>query len=45
MARIRDIETLQKFSSAHAAIHNHFYHDRHLANREIFKEARSVAFV
>lgn len=43
MARFRDIKTLQKFASAHASIHNHFNHDRHLTNRETFKEARSAA--
>jgi putative transposase len=30
MARFRDIKTLQKFTAAHASIHNHFNHDRHL---------------
>jgi len=30
MARFRDINTLQKFTSAQASIHNHFNHDRHL---------------
>jgi putative transposase len=37
MARFRDIKTLQKFSSAHPSIHNHFNHDRHLNRRAIFK--------
>jgi putative transposase len=43
MARFRDIKTLQKFASAHASIHNHFNHDRHLNNRDIFKQNRSAA--
>ncbi len=43
MARFRDIKTLQKFASVHASIHNHFYHDRHLNRREIFKQNRSAA--
>jgi putative transposase len=43
MARFRDIKTLQKFASAHASIHNHFNHDRHLTNRETFKKNRSAA--
>ena len=43
MARFRDITTLQKFTSAHAAIHNHFNHDRHLNRRAIFKATRSAA--
>ena len=28
-----DIKTLQRFTSAHASIHNHFNHDRHLNRR------------
>ena len=43
MARFRDIKTLQKFASAHASIFNHFNHDRHLNNRETFKQNRSAA--
>ena len=43
MARFRDIKTLQKFASAHASIHNHFNHDRHLDRRDIFKQNRSAA--
>ena len=43
MARFRDIETLQKFASVHASIHNHFNHDRHLNRRNIFKQDRAAA--
>ena len=43
MARFRDIKTLQKFSSVHASIHNHFNHQRHLNRRDIFKQARADA--
>ncbi len=43
MLKFRDIKTLQKFASAHASIHNHFNHDRHLSRRETFKEQRSAA--
>jgi putative transposase len=43
MAKFRDIKTLQKFASAHASIHNHFNHDRHLNCREIFKQNRFAA--
>ena len=43
MARFRDIKTLQKFSAAHASIHNHFNQERHLYNRETFKLNRSAA--
>jgi putative transposase len=43
MARFRDIKTLQKFTSAHASIHNHFNHDRHLNRISTFKANRSAA--
>ncbi len=43
MAKFRDIKTLQKFAAAHASIHNHFNHDRHLDRRDIFKKKRSAA--
>ena len=43
MARFRDIKTLQKFSAAHASIHNHFNQECHLYNRETFKLNRSAA--
>lgn len=41
MARFRDIKTLQKFSSIHGSIHNHFNHQRHLNPRPVFKQDRS----
>ena len=43
MARFRDIKTLQKFTSVHASIHNHFNHQRHLNRRNIFKQGRAAA--
>ncbi|MDX1422570.1 MAG: IS6 family transposase [Kiloniellales bacterium] len=43
MARFRDIKTLQKFTYAHASIHNHFNNDRHLNRRATFKANRSAA--
>ena len=43
MAKFRGVKTLQKFAAAHAAIHNHFNHDRHLNPRDIFKRNRSAA--
>src|SRR5665648_130996 len=43
MAKFRDIKTLQKFAAAHASIHNHSNHDRHLNRRDIFKQNRSAA--
>jgi hypothetical protein len=38
MARFGEIKTVQKFPSAHASIHNHFNHDRHLSRRAIFED-------
>jgi putative transposase len=43
MLKFRDVKPLQKFSSIHASIHNHFNLDRHLNSRETFKQNRSVA--
>jgi len=43
MLRFRQMKTLQKFSSVHAAFHNHFNQDRHLINRETYKAQRSAA--
>src|ERR1035438_7883134 len=37
MARFRGMKTLQKFSSVHAQVHNHFSQERHLVSREIYK--------
>jgi len=43
MLRFRPMKTLQKFSSVHAAFHNHFNQDRHLISRETYKAQRSAA--
>ncbi|MGB2933339.1 MAG: DDE-type integrase/transposase/recombinase [Methyloceanibacter sp.] len=43
MAKFRDMKTLQKFAAAHASIHNHFNHDRHLNSRNTFKQNRAAA--
>src|SRR3978361_1289513 len=37
MLRFRQMKTLQKFSSVHAAFHNHFNQDRHLISRDDYK--------
>jgi len=37
------MKTLQKFASVHARMHNHFNLERHLVDRETYKERRSVA--
>ena len=43
MAKFRDVKTIRKFAAAHASIHNHFNHDRHLNRRDIFKQNRAAA--
>ncbi len=43
MGRFRRMKTLQKFSSVHGSVHNHFSQERHLVSREIYKERRSAA--
>ena len=43
MHRFRNIKTLQKFSSVHAAVHNHFSQERHLVTRDVFKQRRAAA--
>ena len=41
MQRFRSMKTLQKFSSIHAQVHNHFNQERHLVSRETYKQRRS----
>jgi putative transposase len=43
MIRFRRMKTLQKFSSVHAQVHNHFSQERHLVSREIYRQRRSAA--
>jgi putative transposase len=43
MQRFRSMKTLQKFSSIHAQVHNHFNHERHLVTRRAYKQRRSSA--
>ena len=43
MQRFRSAKTLQKFSSVHAQVHNHFNQERHLITREIYKQRRTAA--
>jgi len=45
MQRFRRMKSLQKFASVHANIHNHFNSQRHLVDRQTFKESRSAALV
>jgi len=43
MQRFRSMKTLQKFSSAHAQVHNHFNQERHLVTRQVYKQRRTAA--
>ena len=43
MLRFRQMKTLQKFASVHASLHNHFNQERHLTDRQTYKERRSAA--
>ena len=43
MLKFRLRQTLQKFSSVHSSIHNHFNHERHLTSRTSFKVQRNAA--
>lgn len=43
MQRFRSMKTLQKFSSVHAQVHNHFNQERHLVTRQVYKRRRYAA--
>lgn len=43
MLRFRQMKSLQKFASVHANVHNHFNHERHLIDRQTFKQRRTAA--
>ncbi len=43
MLRFRKMSSLQKFASVHADVHNHFNQERHLIDRQTYKERRSAA--
>lgn len=43
MQRFRRMKMLQKFASVHANGHNHFRLERHLVDRQTYKERRSSA--
>jgi putative transposase len=43
MLRFRQMKSLQKFSSVHASVDNHFNQDRNLISRKTYKERRSAA--
>ena len=43
MQRFRRMKTLQKFSAVHAQVHNHFNQERHLVDRQTYKQRRSAS--
>jgi putative transposase len=44
MLRFRQMKSLQKFASVHTSLHNHFASERHLVDRQTYKERRSAAW-
>jgi putative transposase len=44
MQRFRSMKTLQKFSSVHAPVHNHFNQEGHLVTRQVYKQRRLATF-
>lgn len=42
MLRFRQMKSLQKFASVHASFHYHFASERHLIDRQTFKDRRSA---
>ena len=45
MLRFWRMQTRQKFASVHASVHNHFPTERHLQDRNTYKETRAAALV
>lgn len=43
MLRFRQMKSLQKFASVHASMQNHFNSERHLVDRQTYRERRSAA--
>ena len=43
MLRFRQMKALQKFTSVHASLHNHVGSERHLLDRQTYKQRRSAA--
>jgi putative transposase len=42
-AAVQSMKTLQKFSSVHAQVHNHFNQERHLVTRQVYKQRHTAA--
>jgi len=45
MQLFKTAATLQRFVSYHSQIYNHFNHERHLQNRQTYKQKRSDALI
>ncbi|MDA8525745.1 IS6 family transposase [Planktomarina temperata] len=45
MLKFKSCAMLQKFTSYHAQIYNHFNHERHLESRQTYKQKRSAALI
>ena len=43
MLLFRQVRSLQKFVSVHSSVHNHFNQERHIIDREKFKQQRNAA--
>ena len=43
MLRFRRMHSLQKFSSVHSSVHNHFNTERSLSSRDVYKLNRTAA--
>ena len=37
------MKTLQKFAAVHGTVHNHFNQERHLIDRDLYRQRRSAA--
>ncbi len=42
MLRFRQMKSLQKFASVHASVSNHFNLERHLIDRQTYRDRRSA---
>ncbi len=43
MQKFRSAATLQRFAAVYGLIYNHFNHERHLENRQAYKQKRAAA--
>jgi putative transposase len=44
MLRFRQMKSLQKFASVHANVHGQFSLERHITDRQTYKDRRLAAF-